>query len=83
MDLKLTTKRALAYEERTGKDLFEYLQELSKESAVIRIRDIIEIFKALGDDYNEVAFDAWQLPLKDKIEEIVEAVREYIGGKKV
>ncbi len=80
MELKLTTLRALAFEEKTGKDLLKFIQGVS-ESNEIGLKDIIELFIALGKDYTIEMFDAWDLPLLAKTEAILKAVEEYIQGK--
>lgn len=81
MELKLTTKRALEYEERTGKDLFKFLQEVAKTEEVT-IKDIVELFIAMGDNYTVEVFDAWDIPFKEKVVAVMTAAKEYVQGKK-
>lgn len=80
MELQLTTKRALKFEEKTGKDLLEYLQTISN-AKVVKLKDIISIFECLGDGYDIDKFDAWDIPLSGKIELIMSAIKVYAQGK--
>lgn len=80
MELKLTTARAIEYEERTGKDLLAFLEEVTRTNC-IGVRDTIEIFKSMGEGYNAATFDAWDLPFVDKLKAIMNAVKEYTKGK--
>ena len=80
MELKLTTKRALEYEESTGKDLLEFLSEVAKTER-IKIKDVVEIFATMGENYTVEMFDAWDLSFSKKLVEIMNAVKEYAQGK--
>lgn len=81
MELKLTTKRALQYEERTGKDIFEVCQRIA-ETNLLRLKDAVELFSAMGDDCTVEKFDEWDVPFADKVVAIVTAIKEYSEGKK-
>lgn len=81
MDLKLTTKRALEYEERTGKDILIFIQEIAKTEK-ITIKEVIDLFLAMGENYTIEDFDKWDISLTEKITEIMNAVKEYTQGKK-
>lgn len=80
MNLKLTTKRAIEFEKRTGKDLLKALEEIA-QSGKISLNDIVELFIALGDNYTIEMFDAWEASLVDKLNAIVMAIKEYTQGK--
>lgn len=80
MDLKLTTVRALQYEERTGKDIIVFMQQVA-ETGTIKVRDIVELFMACGENYNETTFDAWDASFTYKATQVIEAVKVYIQGK--
>jgi len=79
MELKLTTKRALEYEERTGVDIIEKLREIS-ESGTVKIRDIVDLFLAMGDNYTVEMFEQWDKPLVEKATDIINAVIVYAQG---
>lgn len=79
MELKLTTKRALEYEERTGVDIIEKLREIS-ESGKVKIRDIVDLFLAMGDNYTVEMFEQWDKPLVEKATDIINAVIVYAQG---
>lgn len=79
MELKLTTKRALEYEKKTGVDVIEKLEEISKTGS-IKIKDVVELFEAMGDNYTVEVFEAWDEPFVDKATKIVNAVLEYTQG---
>lgn len=81
MELKLTTVRALAYEKKTGQDILNKVQQIAKDG-FISLKDTLDLFEALGEDNTVEKFDAWDAPLADKMVAIVDAVREYIEGKK-
>ena len=81
MELKITTKRALEFEERTGKDLVELLQQINK-TGKFKVRDILDIFVACGEGYDTDKFDSWDVPLYDKVKEIMKAVEKYFGTEK-
>lgn len=81
MKLKLNTVRALQYEERTGKDILVFLEGVAKTNE-IKIRDIVDLFMAMGDGYTVEDFDKWDKPYIDKVNAILEAVKEYAQGKK-
>lgn len=81
MKLELTTKRAIEYEEKTGKDILEFLQEVSK-TGKLTIKEVVDLFSAMGEKYTLELFDSWELPLTDKIIAIVEAIKDYAQGKK-
>ena len=66
MELKLTTERALAYEDRTGKDLIEFIKQVG-ETDTISIRDTVELFIAMGENYTVKTFDEWEIPYAKKI----------------
>lgn len=78
MELKLTTKRALEFEERTGKDVITFLQEVAKTKKV-SIRDIVELFVACGENYTYEMFDQWDGTFVEKSAAIIKAVGEYVG----
>ena len=80
MELKITTARALAYEESTGSDIVEKMKEIG-ETGVIKVRDTVELFKACGDNYTVEMFDAWDAPFTEKAKKIVEAVKKYLQGQ--
>lgn len=73
--------RALQYEERTGNDLLKFLEEVGKTN-VIGLKDLIDLFQALGEGYDVETFDAWDVPFPEKAEKIMLAVGEYLGVKK-
>lgn len=79
MELKLTTKRALEYETKTGVDIISKLEEISK-SGSIKIKDIVALFEAMGENYTVEMFDAWEKPFVDKAADIVNAVLVYAQG---
>lgn len=79
MELKLTTKRALEYERRTGVDIIEKLKEIS-ESGSVKIKDIVDLFLAMGDNYTVEMFEQWDKPFVEKATDIVNAVLVYAQG---
>lgn len=79
MELKLTTKRALEYEKRTGVDIMEKLVEIGKTESV-KIKDVVELFEAMGDGYTIEVFEAWELPFAEKAVAIVNAILVYAQG---
>lgn len=80
MELKINTKRALEFEEKTGKDLLLTLQEVAKEKSVA-LKTVLALFEACGEGYDAQKFDEWEVPLVDKVKAIVAAVKVYITGK--
>ena len=81
MELKLTTKRALEYEKRTGVDIIEKLETISKTGSV-KIKDVVDLFLAMGENYTVEMFDQWDKPFVEKATDIVNAVLEYAQGTK-
>jgi len=81
MELKLTTKRALEYEKRTGVDVIEKLETISKSGSV-KIKDVVDLFLAMGENYTVEMFDQWDKPFVEKATDIVNAVLEYAQGTK-
>lgn len=79
MELKLTTKRALEYERRTGVDIIEKLEEISKSGSV-KIKDVVDLFLAMGDNYTVEMFDQWDKPFVEKATDVVNAVLLYAQG---
>lgn len=79
MELKLTTKRALEYEKRTGVDIIEKLEEISKTGSV-KIKDVVDLFLAMGDNYTVEMFDQWDKPFVEKATDVINAVLEYAQG---
>lgn len=79
MELKLTTKRALEYERRTGVDIIEKLEEISKTGSV-KIKDVVDLFLAMGDNYTVEMFDQWDKPFVEKATDVVNAVLLYAQG---
>lgn len=79
MELKLTTKRALEYEKRTGVDIIEKLEEISKSGSV-KIKDIVDLFLAMGDNYTVEMFEQWDKPFVEKATDIINAVLVYAQG---
>lgn len=79
MELKLTTKRALEYERRTGVDIIEKLEEISKSGSV-KIKDVVDLFLAMGDNYTVEMFDQWDKPFVEKATDVVNAVLVYAQG---
>lgn len=80
MELKLTTKKALEYEERTGNDIVTKLQEIG-ETGAVKIKDVVDLFAAMGDNYTVDVFDAWDATFVNKAAEIFNEVRRFIGGE--
>lgn len=80
MELKLTTERALAYEDRTGKDLIEFIKQVG-ETDTISIRDTVELFIAMGENYTVKTFDEWEIPYAKKLEAVMLAIKEFTSGK--
>jgi len=81
MELKLTTKRALEFEKRTGVDVIEKLETISKTGSV-KIKDVVDLFLAMGENYTVEMFDQWDKPFVEKATDIVNAVLEYAQGTK-
>ena len=84
MELKLTTVGALAYEERTGRDILETLGIIAKaasEGRPPKLTHLVDVFCAMGKDYDAQKFDEWDVPLQEKILKITEAAKVYIVGK--
>ncbi len=81
MKLEITTKRALEFEERTGKDIIELLKSMQKTKS-FKIRDVVDLFIACGENYTVDMFDSWDVPMADKVTEIMKAVEVYFSGKK-
>lgn len=79
MELKLTTKRALEFEKRTGVDVIEKLETISKSGSV-KIKDVVDLFIAMGDNYTVEMFDQWDKPFVEKATDIVNAVLIYAQG---
>lgn len=79
MELKLTTKRALEYEKRTGVDIIEKLKEIS-EAGSVKIKDIVDLFLAMGDNYTVEMFEQWDKPFVEKATDIINAVLVYAQG---
>nr|DAH56649.1 MAG TPA: tail tube protein [Caudoviricetes sp.] len=78
MELRLTTKRVLEFENRTGKDVLKLLQEIAKTNEV-SIKDIVELFIACGENYTVEMFDMWDIPFVEKTQAIMDAVSKYLG----
>lgn len=84
MELKLTTVGALAYEERTGRDILETLGDIAsaaQQGRTPKLTQLIDVFCAMGKDYDAQTFDDWEAPLQEKIVAITNAAKEYIVGK--
>ena len=84
MELKLTTVGALAFEERTGRDILETLGDIASAAEAGRtpkLKQLVDIFCSMGKDYNVEMFDEWEAPLQEKIIAISEAAKVYIVGK--
>lgn len=79
MELKLTTKRALEYEKRTGTDIIEKLSDIA-QTGIVKITDVMELFYAMGENYTVEVFDTWNLPFVEKAAKIMEAVTFYTQG---
>ena len=80
MDLKLTAKRAMEFEARTGVDLLIYLKQVA-ETGEISMKMLIELFMAMGDNYTVDTFDNWDAPYTTKVTAIMNAVKEFTDGK--
>ena len=80
MELKLTAKRAMEFEERTGVDLLLYLKEVAA-TGEISMKMMVELFKSMGDGYTVDDFDNWQAPYTEKATAIMNAVKEFTEGK--
>lgn len=78
MELKLTTKRALEFEEKTGKDLLAFVQEIG-ETGKITVKDMLSLFEAMGENYTIEVFDAWDADFTTKSKAIMNAVKAYVG----
>lgn len=84
VELKLTTASALAFEEATGKGLLESLGEIvqSIQSGVYpKLSLIVNLFCVMGKDYTVEMFEAWEIPLVEKINKIADAAKEFVVGK--
>lgn len=81
MKLELNTKRALKFEERTGVDLIQLLRQIH-DTQTFKLRDIVDLFIACGDDYTVEMFDSWDAPLSDKVNQIIAAIDAYFEAKK-
>lgn len=79
MELKLTTKRALEYEQKTGVDIITKLESIAKEGS-IKIKDVVELFEAMGENYTVEMFDQWDKPFVEKANDIVNAILIYAQG---
>jgi len=79
MELKLTTKRALEFEAKTGKDVLDTVMEIA-DSGKVRVKDVVNLFEAMGENYTVEVFEAWDLPFVKKAEKILEAVAKYTQG---
>ena len=79
MELKLTTKRALEYQAKTGQDIIAFLQEVSKTNT-FTIQEMVDLFSAMGDGYTVEVFDAWDAPFEEKAKELILAVQRYVQG---
>jgi hypothetical protein len=79
MELKLTTKRALAYEQKTGVDVITKLESIAKEGS-IKIKDVVDLFEAMGENYTVEMFDQWDKPFVEKANDIVNAILIYAQG---
>lgn len=79
MELKLTTKRALEYESRVGVDVLEKLEDISK-TGTVKIKDIVDLFVAMGENYTVEMFDQWDKPFVEKAADIVNAIVIYAQG---
>lgn len=79
MELKLTTVRALKYEEETGKDILVKLKDIA-DSGAITVRDAVQLFKAMGENYTPEVFDAWDAPFADKVLAMIKEVERYSAG---
>lgn len=80
MELKLNTKRALEYERKTGQDIIEKLESISKEGTV-KIKDVVELYLTMGENYTVEMFDQWDKPFVEKAQDIINAILEYAQGK--
>ena len=79
MELKLTTKRALEYQAKTGTDIIAFLHEVSKTNT-FTIQEMVDLFSAMGDGYTVEVFDAWDAPFEEKAKELILAVQRYVQG---
>ncbi len=79
MELKLTTKRALEYEKRTGQDVLDTVMEIA-ETGRVKVKDVVELFEAMGENYTVEVFEAWDVPFVEKATKVIEAVTAYTQG---
>ena len=81
MELHLTTARALKYEDRTGRDIFEVCQEIA-QTQLVKISTVVQLFSAMGDNYTPEVFDTWNVPFSEKVVAIIEEINNFTQGKK-
>ena len=79
MELKMTTLRALKFEEKSGKDLIDFLKQVG-DTGKISVKDIVLLFEACGDGYTVEMFDQWDANFTEKVTAIMEAVKVFIGA---
>ena len=80
MELKLTTLRALKFEEETGKDIVETVREIG-ETDKITVKDVVSLFKAMGDGYTVEKFDEWGASFSEKAKAVITEAARYISGR--
>lgn len=80
MELKLTTKRAIEYEQRTGEDILQKLEAIAKEGKM-SVKDAVEIFKSMGENYTVEMFDAWDASFADKLVAMFQEIGNFARGK--
>lgn len=81
MELKVTTMRALEFEEKTGQDIIEVMKEIG-ETSEIKVRTVVALFEACGENYTVEKFDEWDASFTEKSTAILTAVADYIGTAK-
>lgn len=80
MELKLTTKRVLAYEAETGNDIVSKMQEIG-ETGTVKFKDVIDLFSAMGEGYDVDKFDAWEGSFIEKATAVFNEVKRFINGE--
>ena len=80
VELKLTTRGALSFEEKTGKDVVEVLKEIS-DTETLKVSIVLALYECMGEGNDVDSFDAWDAPFTDKAAAVMQACSAYMKGK--
>lgn len=79
-ELKLTTRGAISFEEKTGRDIVEVLKEINEKES-FSVGTIVSLYECMGEGNSIETFDAWDEPFAQKAMKVIKACSNYLQGK--